>query len=82
MDLISLLSKGQANRLPDSIFMVEFVDPSVYGGLPDSLLIVKLSEDSGGSYPSYKVPLNLFDERSRVVNLCVCITYGISPIII
>ena len=61
------------------MLIVEFEAPIVEGHFPDKRLTVRVSEFVGGSYSLPKVPDNLFDDRSKVVNTWVCIDKGISP---
>ena len=77
--LTSLFNNGHPNRLPSSIFTADEDASNNDGHFPDKRLIVKFRDDEGGSSMSISVPDSLFEDKSIVSNVCVCIETGISP---
>ena len=77
----SLRSIGHPNILPSVTSTVAFDARSADGTAPDNRLTIKSSEDNGGLYTSDRVPDSLFDDKSTLVKLWICIDKEISPIL-
>jgi hypothetical protein len=72
---------GHPNRFPSTILTAKDVARIDDGTFPDKRLTVKVREVLGAWYVSISVPDSLFDDISTLVNACICIDTGMSPII-